>query len=115
MTMGPEKIIEQQVVAYNARDINAFVACHHPEVELYILGEKLPFAVGRAQIKTRYGEIFEQSPKLHTEIVQRMVMGNTVIDKEIITGRIGIEQQHYIAIYEIRNGLIARVHFLSSR
>ncbi len=110
--MSPENIVIKQVVAYNSRNIEDFAACHHPEVELYSLGESEPFVKGREQLYKRYNEIFDQSPELHTEIVQRMVMGNTVIDKEIITGRAGVNTQQFIAIYEIKEGLIATAHFV---
>ena len=110
--MSPENIVIKQVVAYNSRNIEDFAACHHPEVELYSLGESEPFVRGREQLRNRYKDIFDGSPELHTEIVQRMIMGNTVIDKEIVTGRAGVASQNFIAIYQIAEGLIARVDFL---
>ena len=96
--MNSEDIIQKQVLAYNARSIDDFAACHHPEVELFSLGEKVPFVIGRQKLWTRYKEIFDQSPNLHTEVVQRMTLGNTVIDKEIITGRNGVDTKNFIAI-----------------
>ena len=111
--MSAEDIVQKQVAAYNARNIDDFSAFHHPEVELYSLGEKVPFVIGRQKLWTRYKEIFDQSPNLHTEVVQRMTLGNTVIDKEIITGRNGVDTKNFIAIYEIEEGLIRRAHFVS--
>ena len=110
--MHPEDIVKKQVIAYNARNIEDFTNCHHPEVELYNFSKSTPFAKGREQLKNIYREIFENSPELHTEIVQRMTLGNTVIDNEIVTGRIGVNLLKIIAIYEIRENLIARAHFI---
>jgi len=110
--MSPDSIVKKQVVAYNSRNISDFTHCHHPEVELYSLGESEPFVRGREQLRKRYKVLFDRSPELHTEIVQRMIMGNTVIDKEIVTGRAGVASQKFIAIYQIEEGLIARVDFL---
>ena len=107
-----EKIVQVQVQAYNTRDIDKFAACHAPEVELFNFGENAPLAVGREKLKTIYKDIFENSPNLNTKILSRMVMGNKVIDHEIVTGRKGIESLEIIAIYEIENGLIAKAHFI---
>ena len=109
--MNPEATIQKQVEAYNARDIATFVACHDANVELYNFAESTPFAVGHADLKKIYGDVFDNSPNLNTEILNRMVMGNTVIDHEIVTGRKGVDQLEIIAIYEIENDLIAKAYF----
>ena len=110
--MNPEKIVEEQVEAYNERNINKFLACHDLNVELYNFSESIPFAVGRAKLKEIYEEIFANSPNLNTEILSRIIIGNKVIDHEKITGRKGIETLEMMAIYEIENGLIAKAHFI---
>ncbi len=111
--MTPEEIVQQQVIAYNARDIEAFSRCHHKDVELYRLGELKPFVKGRDALYDRYKSIFEESPNLHTDVVQRMVLGDTVIDKEVIVGRSGVGTSHFIAIYQVEKSMIYRVHFVS--
>jgi hypothetical protein len=111
--MTPEEIVKQQVIAYNARDIEAFARCHHKDVELYRLGESTPFVQGRDALYARYKTIFDESPDLHTDVVQRMVLGNTVIDKEVIVGRSGVDTSHFIAIYQVEESMIHRVHFVS--
>ena len=111
--MTPEEIVQKQVEAYNTRDLDAFVACHHTEIELYSLGTNEPFVVGIEALRPRYKDIFDRSPKLHSEVVQRMVLSDTVIDKEIITGRAGVDRSNYIAIYQIKDGLIAKVNFVT--
>lgn len=107
-----EKIVQEQVQAYNTRDIDKFADCHAQEIELFNFSENEPFAVGRDKLKTIYKDVFENSPNLNTEILNRMVMGNKVIDHEIVTGRKGIDSLEIIAIYEIENGLIAKAHFI---
>jgi len=110
--MTAEEIVQKQVEAYNSRNIEVFVSCHHPEIELYKLGEHEPFVVGREALQTRYRDIFDQSPMLHSEVTHRMALSDTVIDKEVITGRAGVEQVDYIAIYQIKDGLIVKVNFV---
>ena len=110
--MNPEKIVQQQVEAYNARDIDTFVACHHPEAELFNFSETVPFTIGLEKIKGIYQDVFENSPNLNTQILNRIVFDNKVIDHEIVTGRKEIEHIELIAIYEIKEGLIGKAHFI---
>lgn len=111
--MSPEEIVQKQVESYNNRDINQFASCHHPAVELYTFGQDKPFLQGRAALKSRYKDIFDQSPNLHSEVTERITLNDIVIDKEIITGRVGVERSNFIAIYQIKDGLIAKVNFVS--
>jgi len=110
--MNPISVIERQVLAYNSRDIEAFALCHHPQVKLYNFPDTKPFAVGRDQLIAIYSEVFDQSPRLHTEIVHRMVLGHTVIDNEIVTGRSGTDTLKIIAIYTLEDNQIASAHFI---
>jgi hypothetical protein len=111
----PEKIIQQQVEAYNARDINRFAACHALDIELYNHPETKPFCTGRENLIKIYSDVFKNSPELHTEILNRMVMDNVVIDHERVTGRKGVNSLIIIAIYEIEDGLISKARFIRSK
>lgn len=113
--MNSETVVQKQVDAYNARNLAIFLDCHAPDVELYHFSEHTPYATGRADLKNIYQDVFENSPDLHAEIINRMVMGNTVIDHERVTGRKGVEVSVIIAIYEIENGLIAKARFLREK
>ena len=113
MNKSPEIIIKKQVIAYNTRNLEDFSNCHHPEVCLYNFPDKTPFAIGKAQLEHIYKDVFDNSPKLHTEITQRMVVGNTVIDNEIVTGRKGATDSiKIIAIYVIEDALIKSAYFI---
>lgn len=105
----PEEIVQEQLDAYNARDIEAFVRTYSPEVEIFQLPEQKILA-GHAELRERYSRRFE-NPKLHADLVNRMVLGNFVIDFEHVSGIIegGISQA--IAIYEVADGVIRRVWF----
>lgn len=110
--MSPETIIQKQVDAYNARNLSDFLDCHHTEVQLFNFSEPVPFAVGIPSVGKIYRTVFDTSPKLHTEILHRMTLNNTVIDHEIVTGRAGVERLEIIAIYEIEDDKIRRAHFI---
>lgn len=110
--MSSELIIEKQVKAYNSRDIDTFSACHAEDVQLFRFDEPIPFATGRDQVYRIYKDIFERSPNLHSAVSNRMVMGDTVIDQETITGRNENEQMEVIAIYKVKNKLISKAYFI---
>ena len=110
--MLPEEIVQKQLDAYNSRDIEAFVAMHAPDAELYAFSETAPFIKGQEQIRTTYSEIFKTSPTLHSKLIHRIVLGNKVIDHEEITGRKGVGVLEFIAIYEVDDVAITKAHFI---
>ncbi len=110
--MLPENIVQKQLDAYNNRDIEAFVAMHAPDAELFAFSEKKPFVKGREHIRATYSEIFESSPNLHSKLLHRIALGNKVIDHEEITGRKGVDVLEFIAIYEVDETTITKAHFI---
>ncbi len=110
--MNSENIVQAQVNAYNERNLSKFLDCHADNIELYSFAEDKPYSIGKEHLKNIYQDVFENSPNLKAEILNRMVMGNTVIDHEKVTGRKGVETSIIIAIYEIENGLIAKARFI---
>lgn len=110
----PTDVVQAQLVAYNAGDIDAFLAVFADDAQLYRLGNDEPFAAGKEQLRTLYGKLFENSPELHSEVTTRTVIGNRVIDYERITGRNGQADPWFIVmIYEVEEGLIRRAWSLS--
>ena len=111
ISKSPVDVVQQQVNAYNAKDIDAFLATYSPDVELYLHPDSL-FLSGREEMRESYGPFFSNTPQLHVEILSRMTSGNVVIDKEKVTGLAGGRIMEAIAIYHVQNGLIARVWFV---
>jgi hypothetical protein len=102
--------VQAQVEAYNARDLEAFVACYAPDVAIED-GEGRELSRGLEQLRADYGQLFAQSPGLHCQVIHRTHVGDYVIDEEIVTGR-GANPIHAVAIYRVEQGLIAHVRFL---
>lgn len=105
---SPEDIVQQQLNAYNARDLEAFMATYGPDIKIYIFPDKLQSS-GHAQMRKLYGDLFKGVPKLHCEILNRIVRGNFVIDRERVTGLPNGEIINAVAIYEVKDLLIRRV------
>ncbi|MBP6431037.1 MAG: amidohydrolase family protein [Ferruginibacter sp.] len=106
----PEMLVQQQLNAYNARDIDAFVATYSDSVELYQFPDKL-IGKGKKQMYDDYKGMFEGVKELHCQLVNRIVQGNTIIDQESVTG-FGPKPLKAIAIYTIEKGKIQKVHFI---
>ncbi len=107
---SPVALAQRQLNAYNARDVEAFLATYSEDVEVYGYPGRLLYQ-GKDKMRERYAAMFAQWPDLHCELVNRMVLGNTVIDQERITGR-NNEVMRAIAVYTVRDGKIARVEFI---
>ncbi len=107
--VSPRTIVQKQLDAYNARDIDAFVATFSETVELYNHPNTL-IGKGSDQLKERYQRFFEATPDLNCEIKNRIVLGNKVIDEEYITAN--GSNFSAVAIYEVKNGKIAKVTFI---
>ena len=107
--MNPVDVVQRQLEAYNKRDLEAFVACYTPDVQLYRMPAKDPTTTGHDAMREVYRQRFA-SPNLHAEILSRMVMGNKVIDHERIVGirETAIEAA---AVYEVDASLIRAVWF----
>ncbi len=107
-----ETIVQRQVEAYNARDIDAFLSFYAPDVQLMRLTTGEVFATGHDQMRETYTAMFEASPDLDCTIMQRTRSGDMVVDHELVTGMRGGGPVRAVAIYEVRDGLIQRVWFL---
>jgi imidazolonepropionase-like amidohydrolase len=106
----PEMLAQQQLNAYNLRDIDAFLEPYSDSVAIYDLSGKLMMK-GKEQMRKSYSEMFKNTPDLHCKLVNRIVEGNTVIDHESVTGW-GDKPVTAVAIYTIEKGKIAKVHFI---
>jgi putative hydrolase of HD superfamily len=112
LMMTPEQLVAAQLDAYNARDLDAFVALYAEDVEVYTYPGELVLA-GRAAFTERYRVRF-QTEGLRAEVTNRAVLGDRVVDHEIAWIN-GPDQPpvEVVVVYTIADGLIARVEFVS--
>ena len=108
----PESVVQRQLDAYNARDIDALMATYADDIELYEHPAKL-LASGAAQVRERQAVRLDE-PNLHAKLIQRMVMGNMVIDQEVITRTFpeGTGRIELIATYLVQENRIAKAWFI---
>lgn len=108
--MSATEIVQRQLDAYNAQDIDAFCACFAADCVLAELNGAVT-QKGADAIRQRYETLFSSYPENHAALVNRVVVGNVVIDHEDIM-RSPSERINAAAIYTVKDGLIARVDFV---
>ena len=84
--MIPEAVVQRQLDAHNARDLECFLACHADAIEAYRPPATEPAITGKAAFGAFYATQRFNRADLHAELVQCMVLGNRIIDHERITG-----------------------------
>lgn len=110
--MNPETLIQKQLDAYNARDLDALMATYAGDAQQFEHPDKL-LASGAAQIRERFIARFKE-PNLHAVLIKRIVAGNVVIDHEHVTRTFpeGTGKVELVCIYEVRDRKIARAWFI---
>lgn len=109
----PEQVVQKQLDTYNNGDIDGFMATMSNDVALFNFGSATPSAKGFEAVKALYTNLFEKSPKLHSTLTNRIVLGNKVLDHESITGRLGSDNViELVVIYELKNEKIFKVTVL---
>lgn len=104
----PEQLVQQQLNAYNAHDLDAFLAPYADDVELYQFPAKLIYK-GKDKMRPDYMFI-TKTPGLYCRILERIVQDNMIVDHEEVTWT-GGKAVHAVAIYVIEKGKIAKVYF----
>lgn len=106
----PLALVQRQLNAYNARNIDAFLEPYSDDVELYMFPDKL-IAKGKENMRKEYDEMFKNLSDLHCEIKERIIQINIIIDKEVVSG-VGKTKLEATAIYHIDNNKITKVYFV---
>lgn len=112
MPIAPLEVIQAQLAAYNAQNIDALLATYAADAEQFTLhGERL--AKGHEEMRVRFLARFSE-PNLHARLLSRTVMGNVVVDLELITRNFpeGVGTVEMLCIYEVADGLIQKVSFV---
>lgn len=104
-------LVENQLKAYNAQDLEKFSAYFSPQVQVYRFPDLLMFD-GLDAMRTAYDQFFRKHPELRCKVINRIVIGNKVIDREKLTGFRDGKESNATAIYEIKNGLIYKIYLI---
>lgn len=111
MPTSPIAVVQAQLDAYNAKDLDALMATYAPNAQQFALHGAL-LAERHEQIRPRYEARFVE-PDLQARLLSRTVMGNIVTDLEIVTRNFpeGKGTVEMLCVYEVIDGRIARASF----
>lgn len=106
----PSRIVQTQLDAYNAHDLDRFVACFSDDVCVYRMPVQAPNIVGKAALRAFYAEHRFSIASLRAELLNRMTLGDKVADHERIHG-LGQQPTEVMAVYQVSDGAITHVWF----
>ena len=110
--MSPEEVVQKQLDAYNARDLDAYMSCFADNIIAVDFKTGATTLSGSIAFRARYKEIFDNSPQIFCKLINRITLNNMVFDREEVTGRLGVDVFELVAIYEVEQGLIQKVTFV---
>ena len=106
--------VVEQLAAFNARDLERFLACYAPEIVVETgAGDKI--VAGIDSMRTLCGQLFLDSPTLYAEVPTRIRAGEFVIDEQWVWG-LKLQgfrsEMHAAVVYHLHDGRIAHVRLL---
>ena len=109
-----EIVVQTSVDAYNAHDLDGYIACFTPAATFGQLGGRV-LLDSRDAMRGFYGQFFAERPNVHCTVRSRSVMGPFVIDlQEVGSPELADEAQapmQAMVISEVREGRIAKVWY----
>jgi len=111
--MSVEAIVQGQLDAYNAQDIEAFIPHFADDITVSDLNGE-PNLTGLDAYRERHVKMFAQFPGNRAELVSRTVIGRTVIDHERVLRSPDATPFEVAAIYTFAGDKIARVDFVKA-
>ena len=108
LSREPSQIVQRQLDAYNARDIDALMSCFAEDAQVFAHPSEL-LASGAEQIRERHVARFKES-NLHARLLHRTAVGNLVVDHEEVTRTFaeGPGRVEVIAMYEVEGEKIRK-------
>ncbi|CAN5787002.1 amidohydrolase family protein [soil metagenome] len=107
----PLTLVQRQLNAYNAHNLEAFLEPYAEDVELYNFPNTLLWK-GKEKMRKDYA-FLKTASNLHCEIKERIIQDNIIIDQESVTG-FGNKPVTATVIYEVKNNKIVKVYFISN-
>ena len=104
-------VVNKQLEAYNSQNYEAFAACYCNDIVSFDLNtsQKIEGMSGESFFM-HYFNKFQKNPNIYCAVIERIVNGNLVIDKEQIFNFEGNAHSELV-IYQVDDGLISKMWF----
>ena len=102
------EVVQRQLEAYNAHDLGAFVAMYADDIEVWRMPSTTPTIDGKPQLAEFYATQRFCLPGLKADLVDRMALGDKVIEHERVTG-LSWQPTEVVVVYQVADGLIRRM------
>ena len=112
MSDSPEAVVRRQFETYNAHDIDAYIACFAPGIEMRTFPDNALLLKGHDQVRAFYTEKRFNIPSLRAELLGQLVFGDFVVYHETLIDLEPGKHHVAIAIHEVKDGLIQRMWFI---
>ena len=90
--MAAADTVARQVDAYNAHDLEAFLACYTDDV-VVTSGNGDVLLEGAEAVREQYGVMFERLPDVQVAVRHRIELGAWVVDDEHVTADRGLRDR----------------------
>jgi hypothetical protein len=112
-TTDPASVVQRQLEAYNARDLDALMAIYAADAAMFEHPDNL-LAQGTAALRERFAARFRE-PNLHATLLHRIVAGALVLDHERVTRTFpeGPGEVELVMTYEVQAGRIVRAWIIT--
>lgn len=111
--MPINKIIDAQMLAFNNRDIKNMMPLYSNDIKIINFSDHTIAVNTIDECEKMFTKLFDNSPKLHAEIIKTINFDNKVIVHEYIYGRNGNDEKtEQVVIFEVNNQKITRMDLI---
>ena len=110
-SQSPVQLVQSQLEALNRHDLIAFTSVVAEDISVTDEGGSVLLA-GKAMFTDWYAEHFAEHPSLKADLLDRMALGDWVIDEVMVTGYSDNRQHHLISIIRIQSGRIESIRLI---
>lgn len=111
--LSPLEVVDRHFEAYNAHDLDAYMATFSESAEVFRHPGAEPAMRGRQAIAEFYGQHRFSIPELRADLLHRIVVNATVVDHERVWGLQAMPVDAVMA-YDVADGLIQRVWIVAA-
>ncbi len=106
---SPEAVVQQSIDAYNAHDLDAYIACWAPDATLGQIGGRV-LLDGRDALTNFYSGFFATQTTVRLTVKQRSVIGPFVVEHHEVQSE-GKPPLEAMMVTEVRDNLIRAVWY----